>query len=75
MNFNITKSHKTFDGETSFCSHNSQVTKTDMKFSYFMPKSNKVEHIILWLSGLTCTEENFITKAGAQKHLANSSED
>ena len=72
MNFNITKSHKTFDGETAFCSHSSQVTKTDMKFSYFMPKSNKVEHIILWLSGLTCTEENFITKAGAQKHLANS---
>ncbi|MEH0861923.1 S-formylglutathione hydrolase [Halobacteriovorax sp. DPLXC-1] len=71
MSFEKVKSHKSFEGETAFCLHSSSVTKTDMKFSYFKPKTDKIENIIIWLSGLTCTEENFITKAGAQLHLAN----
>ncbi|WP_412471687.1 S-formylglutathione hydrolase [Halobacteriovorax sp. RT-1-4] len=70
MSFEKLKSHKSFEGETAFCLHSSKVTKTDMKFSYFKPNTDKIENIIIWLSGLTCTEENFITKAGAQFHLA-----
>lgn len=65
------KQHKTFGGETIFCEHESASTKTKMKFSAFLPK-HKAESAIIWLSGLTCTEENFITKAGAQKFLADS---
>lgn len=40
-----------------------------MNFATFVPEGD-VHHGILWLSGLTCTEENFIAKAGAQRVLA-----
>ena len=70
MNFSVLKSHKSFSGYTHFAEHKSEVTQTNMKFSYFMPESKKPHHAIIWLSGLTCTEQNFITKAGAQKTLA-----
>lgn len=62
------KSHKTFNGKTEFWAHDSRVTKTEMKFSTFIP-DGAVDGCIIWLSGLTCTDENFITKAGAQKAL------
>lgn len=62
------KSHKSFNGKTEFWSHESRVTKTEMKFSTFIPEG-EVVGCIIWLSGLTCTDENFITKAGAQKAL------
>ncbi len=63
------KSYLHFGGETAFYQHSSAITQTPMSFSVFVP-SGKVENAIVWLSGLTCTEENFITKAGAQQHLA-----
>ena len=63
------KSHKTFEGKTEFWSHSSVETKTEMKFSTFIP-DGEVKGCVIWLSGLTCTDENFITKAGAQKYLA-----
>ncbi|HXH74116.1 MAG TPA: S-formylglutathione hydrolase [Bacteriovoracaceae bacterium] len=63
------KSHKCFDGLTQFWSHSSQMTGTEMKFSTFIPHG-EVKGCLIWLSGLTCTDENFITKAGAQKYLA-----
>lgn len=62
------KTHKTFDGLTQFWEHDSVSTKTKMKFSTFTP-SSKIKGCLIWLSGLTCTDENFITKAGAQKFL------
>lgn len=64
----LLKSHKTFKGKTQFWSHESSVTKTEMKFSTFIP-DGAVKGCIIFLSGLTCNEENFITKAGAQKYL------
>jgi S-formylglutathione hydrolase len=63
------KSHKTFEGETQFWSHASKETGTEMKFSTFVPRG-EVKGCMVWLSGLTCTDENFIAKAGAQKFLA-----
>lgn len=66
---NLLKTHKTFNGSTQFWSHNSEVTKTEMKFSTYIPEGD-IKGCIIWLSGLTCTDENFITKAGAQKYLA-----
>lgn len=65
----ILKSHKTFEGLTQFWEHDSVSTKTKMKFSTFIP-AGEVKGCLIWLSGLTCTDENFITKAGAQKYLA-----
>ncbi|MDA9950988.1 S-formylglutathione hydrolase [Oligoflexaceae bacterium] len=64
----VIKSHKCFDGNVVYCEHYSQATGTDMKLSYFLP-DKKPKGAIIWLSGLTCTEENFITKAGAFESL------
>jgi S-formylglutathione hydrolase len=52
--------------------HQSAETKCPMKFSLFLPpqaENGKVP-VLFWLSGLTCTEENFTTKAGAYKGAA-----
>lgn len=68
MSVQLLKSHKTFNGLTQFWEHDSSSTKTKMKFSTFIP-SGKLNGCLVWLSGLTCTDENFITKAGAQKYL------
>jgi S-formylglutathione hydrolase len=65
----VLKSHKTFEGKTEFWSHQSRETKTEMKFSTFIP-NGKIKGCLIWLSGLTCTDENFITKAGAQRSLS-----
>lgn len=64
------KSHKTFEGLTQFWEHSSISTNTPMKFSTFIP-DGEVQGALIWLSGLTCTDENFITKAGAQRYLQN----
>lgn len=72
MNFKMLKNNKTFKGNTKVFEHDSTCTKTKMKFSTFMPCSvDKINSCIIWLSGLTCNEDNFITKAGAQKILAH----
>ena len=68
---NLTKEHKTFGGKTGFWSHESKTTNSKMEFSTFIP-NQKINHCIIWLSGLTCDTTNFITKAGAQKYLQNS---
>ena len=62
------KTSKCFEGTTQFWEHESLSTKTKMKFSTFIPQG-PVKGCLIWLSGLTCTDENFITKAGAQKYL------
>lgn len=69
----VLKTHKTFGGETQFWEHDSSETKTTMKFSTFIPEGgvDKVRGCLIWLSGLTCNEENFITKAGAQRALSD----
>ncbi len=60
---------KSFEGWTELYSHPSSSTQTVMKFAIYRPP--QAEHgpvpVLYWLSGLTCTEENFITKAGAQR--------
>jgi len=81
MSISLIKSHKSFDGLTSFYQHDSSVTKTIMKFSTFIPNKecsdkkapkSKIKNAIIWLSGLTCTEENFIAKSGIQNLLKDS---
>lgn len=64
----LLKSHKSFGGRTEFFAHDSKETKTTMKFSVTRPeKDADIKGGLIWLSGLTCNEENFITKAGAQR--------
>ena len=48
---------------------NSSELKCDMKFAAYVPDlaKNKRLPVLIWLSGLTCNEQNFITKAGFQR--------
>lgn len=70
MSVQCLKSHHCFNGLTEFYQHESASTKTLMNFSVHRPKDKtQIKNAIIWLSGLTCNEENFITKAGAQKFL------
>lgn len=65
---NLLKKHKSFDGSVFYYEHFSTSTQTPMKFSLYLPKSyNKNSPVLFFLSGLTCTEENFMTKSGVQK--------
>jgi len=63
-----TKSYRQFDGYTNYYSHSSTSTGGKMSFAAYLPPQAKEEKlpVLYWLSGLTCTEENFITKAYAQ---------
>jgi S-formylglutathione hydrolase len=59
------KSHRICGGELHYCRHDSAATGTPMTFSVFTPEGPGPFPVLLWLSGLTCTEDNFTTKAGA----------
>lgn len=65
---------KMFGGQVSKFTHMSAATKTEMTFSVFLPPHAKVEGakvpVVYFLSGLTCTDDNFINKAGAQRAAA-----
>ncbi len=66
----VLKAHKCFEGYTEFYEHESVITQTKMKFAIHRPSNEQnIRGGLIWLSGLTCTEENFITKAGSQKIL------
>ena len=43
-----------------------------MQFSIYLPPQSETRPVpvLYWLSGLTCTDQNFVTKAGAQQHAA-----
>ena len=65
-----------FSGRQQRYQHASSSLNCDMHFSVFLPpqaengrSSGKVP-VLFWLSGLTCTDENFVTKAGAQQYAA-----
>jgi len=52
--------------------HDSSSLNCEMHFSIYLPPQANERHVPLlyWLSGLTCTDENFVTKAGAQRYAA-----
>ena len=62
--------NKCFDGTQGVYSHTSTETGCTMRFGVFMPPQangdSALVPVLYWLSGLSCTEENFIVKAGAQ---------
>lgn len=59
------KTYRVCEGELRYCRHQSAATGTPMTFSAFAPEGPGPFPVLLWLSGLTCTEDNFTTKAGA----------
>lgn len=66
----IRSSHRVHGGALAYCEHDSQATGTIMRFSVFTPPGAGPFPYLVWLSGLTCTEDNFTTKAGAYGHAA-----
>ena len=66
--------HACFGGAQRFYEHFSSQIGLAMKFSVFLPpKAVEGEKVpaLLYLAGLTCTEETFMTKAGAQRLAAS----
>lgn len=59
-----------FGGTQGLYRHHSAVTGTPMRFSVFTPPGAGPFPVLWFLAGLTCTEENFIQKAGAQRVAA-----
>lgn len=61
-----------FAGQQLQCQHSSEVLSCDMQFSIYLPPQaeNAQVPVLYWLSGLTCTDENFMQKAGAQRIAA-----
>jgi len=65
-----TRSHKQFDGYNQYFTHFSTTCQNKMNFSVYLPPQaqKKKLPVLYYLSGLTCTEEIFMTEAQAQAH-------
>ncbi|WP_290510306.1 S-formylglutathione hydrolase [Alcanivorax sp.] len=63
---------KSFGGWLKRYRHRSQVLNCEMIFAIYLPPAAEENTVPLlwWLSGLTCTDENFMQKAGAQRTAA-----
>ncbi|WP_292039272.1 MULTISPECIES: S-formylglutathione hydrolase [unclassified Brevundimonas] len=64
------KTHTVHGGKLSYLKHDSATTGTPMTLSVFVPAGEGPFPVLYWLSGLTCTEDNFTTKAGAYQAAA-----
>jgi len=64
--------YRCFGGTQGYYRHDSSETGTPMRFAVFVPSqaASGPRPVLYFLSGLTCTEENFTVKAGAQRRAA-----
>ena len=62
--------HSCFGGAQEVWQHTATTLGCTMRFAIYLPPQAKqaICPVLYWLSGLTCTEQNFITKAGAQRY-------
>ena len=69
---NLNAQHQCCGGSVRYYQHFSQVCDAPMRFSIFLPPQSQHNSVpvLYFLSGLTCTEENFMVKSGAQKEAA-----
>lgn len=69
---NTLSEHICFGGTVSFHSHRSEATGGGMNFSVYVPPqaADGPVPVLYYLAGLTCTEETFQIKAGAQRYAA-----
>lgn len=63
-------STKIFGGLQSQYKHQSVSLNCEMVFSVYIPTQSDTSKVpvLYWLSGLTCSDQNFVTKAGAQRY-------
>ncbi len=71
-NLNLISEYKSFGGKLSFYCHPSSTCNGEMRFAVYQPPqaNSTTIPVLYFLSGLTCTEENFMVKAGAQRYAA-----
>ncbi|WP_024603901.1 S-formylglutathione hydrolase [Pseudoalteromonas sp. TAE79] len=65
--------NKSFGGWHKQYNHQSKILNCAMRFAIYLPPqvaSGEKVPVLYWLSGLTCTDENFMQKAGAQRMAA-----
>jgi len=73
MNVENISGNKSFGGWSKQFSHLSKVLSCQMRFAIYLPPQAKPDSkvpVLYWLSGLTCTDENFMHKAGVQRIAA-----
>lgn len=72
MTIKILEEHTSFDGVQGFYEHQSETTGTPMRFGVYRPPQAKAGPlpVLTYLAGLTCTQETFCVKAGAQRLAA-----
>ena len=70
MTLQTTKTHRVHGGTLRYLKHDSVSTGAPMTVSVFQPEGDGPFPVLIWLSGLTCTEDNFTTKAGAYRAAA-----
>lgn len=66
------ENHASFGGVQEVWAHQSETLNCTMRVGVYLPPQAALQNcpVLYWLSGLTCTEQNFITKAGAQQWAA-----
>jgi S-formylglutathione hydrolase len=64
--------HRSFGGVQGFYRHQSSVIQLPMRFAVYRPPQAQQHEVpvLFYLAGLTCTEETFVIKAGAQRVAA-----
>jgi S-formylglutathione hydrolase len=62
--------HRAFDGRQGFYEHDSAACAGPMRFSVYLPPAGGKVPALYFLAGLTCTDETFMIKAGAQRVAA-----
>jgi S-formylglutathione hydrolase len=70
MTVEILATHRVHGGTLRYCRHASTSTGTPMKFTVWVPDGKGPFPYLVWLSGLTCTEDNFTVKSGVYEHAA-----
>ena len=68
----VLSEHACFGGTQRFLAHDSRECATEMRFAVYEPPQAKLGRVpvLYYLAGLTCTEETFMIKAGAQRVAA-----
>ncbi len=70
MSLELKSSHRSFGGWTKHYLHSSKILNNDIRFAIYLPpqtSDGQKVPVLYWLSGLTCTDENFIQKSGVQR--------
>ncbi|AAK24486.1 S-formylglutathione hydrolase [Caulobacter vibrioides] len=70
MTVETLSTHRVHGGTLRYCRHDSTSTGTPMKFTVWIPDGQGPFPYLVWLSGLTCTEDNFTVKSGVYEHAA-----